>query len=168
MNGNSGGSAYGPQNVQAFGNASSDLFGGFGDIEKMKADELESGEYQQAAAYAGQEAQFSQQSTAIQEAQKARETTMAMGRTAAEVAGAGFAASGSGLDIMRSNAQQGALAQAVTSEQGQITTQGYQEQQQSFETMATIAGNAAKQANLASIGSFIAAGINVAAAAVPS
>jgi hypothetical protein len=101
-------------------------------------------------------------------AQKARETTMAMGRTASEVAGAGFAASGSALDVMRSNAQQGALAQAVTSENGMIQTQGYEQQQQSFETMATIAGNAAKQANLASIGSFAAAGISFAAAAVPS
>jgi hypothetical protein len=64
--------------------------------------------------------------------------------------------------------QQGALAQAVTSEQGQITTQGFQEQQQSYETMATIAGNAAKQANLASSGSFAAAGISFAAAAVPA
>jgi hypothetical protein len=56
----------------------------------------------------------------------------------------------------------------VTSEQGQITTQGFQEQQQSYETMATIAGNAAKQANLASSGSFAAAGISFAAAAVPA
>ena len=117
--------------------------------------------------FAGQEAQFSQQSTAIQIAQKNREATMAMGKTASEVAGAGFAASGSALDIMRSNAQQGALATAVTSENGKIQTQGYQEQQQSFETMATIAGNAAKQANLASIGSFAAAGLSFAAAAVP-
>ena len=95
-------------------------------------------------------------------------STMAMGKTASEVAGAGFAASGSALDIMRSNAQQGALATAVASENGQIQTQGFQEQQQSYETMATIAGNAAKQANLASIGSFAAAGLNFAAAAVPS
>ena len=48
-----------------------------------------------------------------------------------------------------------------------MQTQGYQEQQQRFETMATIAGNAAKPANLASIGSFAAAGINFVAAAVP-
>jgi hypothetical protein len=159
---------YGPSNVQAVAGGVSDIFAGFGDIDKMKADELEQGQYDQAAAFAGQEAQFSQQSTAIQVAQKNRETTMAMGRTASEVAGAGFAASGSALDIMRSNAQQGALAQAVTSENGMIQTQGYEQQQQSFETMATIAGNAAKQANLASIGSFAAAGISFAAAAVPS
>jgi hypothetical protein len=164
----SSGNPYGPQNVEAVGGGVSDLFAGFGDIDKMKADELEQGQYDQAAAFAGQEAQFSQQSTAIQMAQKNRETTMAMGKTASEVAGAGFAASGSALDIMRSNAQQGALATAVTSENGQIQTQGFQEQQQSYETMATIAGNAAKQANLASIGSFAAAGLNFAAAAVPS
>ena len=164
-NNSSGG--YGPENVTAVAGGVSDIFAGFGDIDKMKADELEQGQYDQAAAYAGQEAQYSQDSTAIQLAQKKRETTMAMGRTASEVAGAGFAASGSGLDIMRSNAQQGALAQAVTSEQGMVQTQSYQEQQQSFETMATIAGNAAKSANLASIGSFAAAGVSFVAAAVP-
>jgi hypothetical protein len=159
---------YGPQNVEAVAGGVSDIFAGFGDIDKMKADELEQGQYDQAAQFAGQEAQFSQQSTAIQVAQKNRETTMAMGKTASEVAGAGFAASGSALDIMRSNAQQGALATAVTSENGQIQTQGFQEQQQSYETMATIAGNAAKSANLASIGSFAAAGLSFAAAAVPA
>ena len=165
---NPSGGGYGPSNVNAASAGVSDIFAGFGDIDKMKADELEQGQYTQAAEFAGQEAKYSQDSTAIQLAQKNRETTMAMGKTASEVAGSGFAASGSGLDIMRSNAQQGSLAQAVTSEQGQINTQGYQEQQQSFETMATIAGNAAKSANIASIGSFAAAGISFAAAATPS
>ncbi|MFZ0373021.1 MAG: hypothetical protein WAL39_06870 [Xanthobacteraceae bacterium] len=167
MSSNSSSGGYGPENVQAVGAGVSDIFAGFGDVDKMKADELEQGQYDQAAAYAGQEAEISQMSTQIQEAQKVRQTTMAMGKTASEVAGAGFAASGSGLDIMRSNAQQGALAQAVTSEQGMVQTQSYQEQQQNFETMATIAGNAAKSANMASIGSFAAAGISFAAAAVP-
>ena len=160
--------AYGPSNVAAAGSGVSDIFAGFGDIDKMKADELESGQYTEAAQFAGEEAEYSQDSTAIQMAQKNREATMAMGKTASEVAGAGFAANGSALDIMRSNAQQGALATAVTSENGQIQTQGYQEQQQSFETMATIAGNAAKSANLASIGSFVGAGISFAAALTPS
>ena len=160
--------AYGTSNVNAAAGGISDIFAGFGDIDKMKADELEQGQYDQAAAFAGQEAQYSQDSTAIQLAQKNRETTMAMGKTASEVAGAGFAASGSALDVMRSNAQQGALASAVTSEQGQIQTQGYQEQQASYNTMAEIAGNAAKSANLASIGSFVGAGISFVAAATPS
>jgi hypothetical protein len=160
--------AYGSQNIGAAGAGVSDIFAGFGDIAKMKADELEQGQYQQAAEFAGQEAQYTQMSTAIKEAQENREIVQAQGKTSAEVAGAGFAASGSALDIMRSNAQQGALQQAVTSEQGQITTQGYIEQQNSFNTMATIAGNAAKSANLASIGSFAAAGISFAAAATPS
>jgi hypothetical protein len=164
---NSSSGGYGPENVQAVAGGVSDIFAGFGDIDKMKADELEQGQYDQAAAFAGQEAQYSQDSTAIQLAQKNRETTMAMGKTASEVAGAGFAASGSALDIMRSNAQQGALASAVTSEQGQIQTQGYVEQQQSYDTMAEIAGNAAKQANMASIGSFAAAGVSFVAAAIP-
>lgn len=164
----SSGSKYGAPNVMAVGAGVSDIFSAFGDIDKMKADELEQQQYEQAAQFAGQEAQFSQDSTAIQVAQKNRETTMAMGRTMSEVAGAGFAASGSALDIMRSNAQQGALAQAVTSENGMIQTQGYEQQEASYNIMAEIAGNAAKSANLSSIGSFAAAGLSFAAAAVPS
>ena len=117
MSSNSSG-GYGPQMLMAVGQGASDIFAGFGDIDKMKADELESGQYDQAAEYAGQEAEFSQHVDADPSGAENPPTTMAMGSTASEVAGAGFAASGSALDIMRSNAQQGSLAQAVTSEQG--------------------------------------------------
>jgi hypothetical protein len=45
-------------------------------------------------------------------------------RHAAQVAGDGFAASGSALDILRSSAAQGAIAKAVTGYQGLITEAG--------------------------------------------
>ena len=44
---------------------------------------------------------------------------------------------------------------------------GYDEQQQSYQTMATVAGNAAKSANLAAVGSFVGAGISTVAAFTP-
>lgn len=160
--------AYGTSNVNAGGNAVSDLFAGFGDLDKAKADELESGQYQEAAEYAGQEEQYTKESTAIKEAQESRELLMAQGKTSAAVAGAGLAENGSALDIMRQNASQGALQQAVTQQQGLITEQGYAEQEQSFETMSNIAGRAAKAANLAATGSFVAAGISTVAALTPS
>lgn len=145
----------------------SDIFSGFGDIDKMKADEMESGQYTEAADLALQNEQFTKQSTQIKEAQSNRQLTMAMGRTTADIAGAGFASSGSALDILSSNAQQGALTKAVASEQGLVTEAGYAEQAQSYQTMASVAANSAKQANLASIGSFVAAGFDFASAAVP-
>lgn len=144
----------------------SDIFAGFGDIAKMHADELESGQYTEAAELAEQNKQFTAQSTAIKQAQDTREITQAMGRTTADVAGAGFVTSGSALDILRSNAQQGALTKAVASEQGLITEAGYQEQADSYNTMAKVATDAAKGANLASIGSFAAGGLSLAGAAI--
>ncbi len=142
----------------------SDIFAGFGDIDKMKADELESGQYSEAAVLAEQNKQFTVQSTAIKEAQDTREITQAMGRTTAQVAGAGFSTSGSALDILRSNAQQGAITKAAASEQGLVTEAGYQEQADSYNTMASVAADAAKGANLASIGSFVGAGLQAEAA----
>ncbi len=160
--------SYGSSNVTSAGNAVSDIFAGFGDEDKAQADVLEEGQYEQAAAYAGQEEQEAVQSTAIKVSGQSRELALGQGRTIAAVAGAGLAQSGSALDVLRSNATQGALQQAVTGQQGLITEQGYAEQQQSYNTMATIAGNSAKAANLASTGSFVAAGISTLAAFTPS
>lgn len=161
--------AYGSANVQSFGTGVSDIFSGFGDIEKMKADELEAGQYEQAAQFALQNEQFTKDSTALKEAQINREVLGAQGRTTAEIASAGFqTGSGSALDLLRSGAQQGALTKAVASQQGLITEAGYQEQAQSYQTMAQVASEAAKGANLASIGSFVSAAFSFGAAAIPS
>jgi hypothetical protein len=65
------------------------------------------------------------------------------------VAGAGFAESGSALDLLCSSVQQGALTHAVLGQQGLITEAGYTERAQSYKTMAdaaTAAGNAANDA----------------------
>ena len=160
--------SYGTANINAAGAGVSDIFSGFGDLDKVKADELEQQQYTEAAGYAGQEEQFAKESTALKVAGESRDLLLAQGRTSAAVAGAGLAESGSALDILRTNAQQGALQQAVTNRQGLITESGYAEQQQSYQTMATVAGNAAKAANTAAVGSFVGAGISFVAAAVPS
>jgi len=159
---------YGPSNVNAGGNAVSDIFSGFGDLDKAKADELEQGQYTEAAAYAGQEEQFAKESTALKVAGESRDLLLGQGRTIAAVANAGLTESGSALDILRSNAQQGALQQAVTGQQGLITEAGYAEQQQSYQTMAEVAGNAAKAANLAAVGSFVGAGFSAVAVVMPT
>jgi hypothetical protein len=121
----------------------SDIFAASADKAKAQFDITEGQEYTLAGQLAGQNEQFTQMSTAIKEAQQSRQIAQAQGATAAAVGGAGFAASGSALDIMRSNAQQGALQQAVTSQQGLITEAGYAEQQQSYNLMAGAANTAA-------------------------
>jgi hypothetical protein len=153
---------------QAIGQAGtgvSDIFSGFGDLSKAQGDMLESQNYIQAADFAEQNEVYTERSTAIKEYQQDRENTMNIGQTKADIAGAGFANSGSGLAVLADEAGQGALTKAVIGQQGLITEAGYAEQAQSYENMASAAQMAAKAADTAAIGSFVAGGFQIAAAA---
>jgi hypothetical protein len=87
-----------------------------------------------------------------------------MGQTTADTAGAGFATSGSSMDMLRESAQQGALTKAVIGEQGLIQEAGYKEQAQSYDTMASAATMAAGAEKTAATGDFIGGGMQAAAA----
>jgi hypothetical protein len=145
------------------GQSVSDIFAGFGDLDKAKGAEFEQQSYEEASVLASQEAQFTSTSTAIKQAQSDRNTFMSIGKTTAAVSNAGLEQSGSALDILRESAQQGATTKAVLGAQGQITEAGYQEQAQSYSNMANAAGVAAKADNLAAVGSFVAGGISAVA-----
>lgn len=141
------------------GGAVSDLFAAQGARYKAQGDLAEQQQYTEAAGFADQNVAFTQQSTAIKEAQTERGIQNSLGQTRAGVAGAGFAESGSSLDILRDSASQGALQKSVMSEQGLITEAGYQEQGDSYRTMANAAGIAAQAENAAATGDDWAAGI---------
>jgi hypothetical protein len=133
-----------------FGGAASDLFAGFGDKSKAAGDFAEAKSYDLASALATQNEKFTETSTAIKEAQQQRSLTQTIGGQQADVAGAGFAESGSALDLLRDSASQGALTHAVLGQQGLITEAGYNEQAASYRNMseaATAAGNAENQAS---------------------
>jgi dsDNA-binding SOS-regulon protein len=146
-----------------FGGAASDLFAAQGDKSKQQFDYAEASNYELGANLADQNAQFTQTSTAIKEAQQQRELTMNLGATTATAAGSGFAASGSSLDILRESASQGALTHAVLGQQGLITEAGYKEQAQSYNTMATAATQAGNAEGNAATGADITGGIKIAA-----
>ena len=141
------------------GGGVSDLFAGIGAGYKAQGDLLEQQNYLLAAKYAKDEETYSQWSTNIQEAQQTREITQSLGKTQADVAGGGFALSGSNLDILRDSASQGALTKAVLGEQGLISEAGYEEQAQSYMTMASAAGMAAQAEKTAETGDFITGAI---------
>lgn len=143
-----------------FGGAVSDIFAGFGDEYKAEGAQFEAQSYEEAAALANQEAQFTATSTAIKQQQSDRALFTSLGRTTAAVAGAGLAQSGSALDILRESAQQGATTKAAIGQQGLITEAGYQEQAQSYENMAQAAEVAIKADKEAALGSFIGGGID--------
>ena len=125
------------------GGGISDLFAAQGDLAKAKGDIFEAQNYDLAAKYADQEAFFTKESTAIQSMQSERQTYQSMSQTRADIAGGGFAASGSGLDILAQSAGQGTLQKAVLERQGLITEAGFEEQAQSYRNMESAAEMAA-------------------------
>lgn len=141
----------------------SDIFAGQADFAKAGYDRIEGQEYSLAAQLATQNAQFTQQATAIKQAQTSREVSKSLGATTAAVAGAGFATSGSALDILRESASQGALTKAVVGEQGLITEAGYNEQAQSYNLMASAANQAASAETTAGHEAQLLGGIDIAA-----
>jgi hypothetical protein len=135
--------AIGAGTFSDIGGGISDLFAIGADKAKAQGDRFEAQNYDLAAKYALQEEAFTKESTAIQGMQAERQMYSSMSQTKADIAGGGFAASGSGLDILASSASQGALQQAVIQRQGLITEQGYEEQAQSYRNMESAANLAA-------------------------
>jgi hypothetical protein len=157
--------AFGSSTFSDIGGAVADLYGAKASRAKAQYDIIEQQQYGLAGQFAEQNVQITQMSTAIKEAQEQRAILGSLGQTRAAVAGAGFAASGSALDILRSSAMQGSLTKAVMSEQGLVTEAGYHEQAQSYQLMARAAGQAAEAEKQTAEGQDIAAGIKFGAAA---
>jgi hypothetical protein len=103
---------------------------------KARGDIAEADNYDLASGLARENEAYTAQSTRIQQSQLDRQVTQAIGGQQASVAGAGFASSGSALDIMRDSAAQGALAHGTLAAQGAITEAGFEEQAKSFDTMS--------------------------------
>jgi hypothetical protein len=149
--------ALGSAIFSGIGGAASDLFAAEGYKAKAAGDRMEAQNYDLASELAKQNEKFTETSTAIKQSQIDRENTKMIGGQEADVAGAGFAASGSALDLLRESASQGALTHAVASEQGVITEAGYNEQAQSYTNMSTAARMAADAADKAATGADISA-----------
>jgi len=132
--------AFGSGTISSLSGAATDLFFAPKAYEaKARGSEFEKKNYLLAADYAEQNVKFTEQSTAIKLAQNQRDITKTIGGQQAQVAGAGYAASGTALDLLRESASQGALTQQVLAAQGQITEAGYKQQAQSYQNMASAA-----------------------------
>jgi hypothetical protein len=156
--------AIGASTFSSIGGGISDLFAIGADKAKAQGDLLEAQNYDLASKYALQEAAYTKESTAIQGMQAERQMYSSMSQTSADIAGGGFAASGSGLDILAQSASQGALQQAVIQRQGLITEQGYEEQAQSYQNMEAAANLAAGAEEKAAQGALWSAGFKFAGA----
>lgn len=123
--------------ITQLGGAVGDLFGSSGATAEAKS-------YTGAATLANQNAQLTAASTRIQQTQLSRQILQTEGTQTAEVAGAGFQESGSALDLLRSSASQGALAQSLTNIQGAINENAYAEQAGAYTAAAASAKENAK------------------------
>jgi hypothetical protein len=156
--------AFGAGTINSLGSAVSDLFAADAHRSKAVGLGIEATNYDEASQFATQNEKFTEQSTAIKQSQIDRSNYLTIGGQQADVAGAGFAASGSALDIMRDSAAQGALTKAVGAEQGLITEEGYKVQSDSYTNMAKAARVAQDAENHAAEGSDIASGFHAASA----
>lgn len=126
------------------GGAVNDLFGASGARTAGDA-------YGSASDFATINARIAASATAARDEQIRRQVARSLGSTSAGVAGAGFAASGSALDILRSSAQEGALVRAVGEEQGAINVNSYLEQAGMFKGMQRAADTSATGQGIAGL-----------------
>jgi|CXWL01.1.fsa_nt_gi hypothetical protein len=102
--------------------------------------------------------QFQEKSTAIQQMQADREIYKTIGGAEADIAGAGFSASGSGLDILRDSAAQGALTKEIIGVQGSIDANVYKQAALGYRMQAEASRGTAGIADVTAAGDEAAAG----------
>ena len=129
--------AFGLDTIGDFSGAVKDIFGGLGQQQSAST-------YRQAAAIAGQNADYAGESAAIRTYQVERKAYQTVSGQAADVASAGFANSGSALDLLRDSTAQGHLSSAASQIQGQMDINNYKQSQTAYLGEATAADTAAK------------------------
>lgn len=132
-----------------FGSAVSDLFA-------SKGAKISAAGYRRAAGITRENIKLVEYSNEIKQLMADREIYKTIGGQQADVAGAGFAASGTALDLLRDSQAQGELTKHLLETQGDIDVNELQARVDLYETQAAAAKNAAK-------GSLISAGIKAVA-----
>jgi|SRR6185312_1198168 len=114
---------------------------------KAAGDIAEASNYDLASTLAEANKAYTDQSTRLQQSQLNRNITQTIGGQQAGVAASGFGAGGSAAYLLRDSQAQGALAKGVLAQQGVITEAGYEQQAQSYTTLAN-AGRATAAAEM--------------------
>lgn len=156
--------AFGSGTISSVGSAVNDLFAADAHRSKAQGLRIEATNYDLASGFATENEKFAETSTSIKQAQTDRQIFQTIGGQQADIAGGGFAASGSSLDMLRDSAAQGALTKAVGAEQGLITEEGYKVQAESYTNMSAAARMAADAEDRAATGSEWASAFHAASA----
>lgn len=134
--------------IAGAGSAVKDLFSAYGSFKAA-------GNYKEAASQAEQNAVEAIVSSNLQEQMVGQQLAKTQGTAETNIAGGNLEIGGSGLDIIRMNAVQGARAQAMVNDQGLINQKSYQEQAKAYRAEASAA-------NMSGIGGILAAAATVA------
>lgn len=110
------------------GGALNDFGTAFGDLTASKGSKEAAKSFGEAASLEDENAQIAKASGAIEQAQMGRAVYQNMSQATAAMGGNGLKLTGSGQDILRSSAQQGALAGAKIGAQTQVQVTGYEAQ----------------------------------------
>lgn len=137
------------------GGAVSSVFGGIGTLQGAKGFTAAAQFAQKAAQYAAENATIAEATGRIQKLQAQRQIEQQIGGQQADIAGAGFARSGSALDLMRDSAAQGALTKGLIANQAAINVRGYQEEAQGKLAEAQSYNAQAAAAKTSGIGSIL-------------
>lgn len=134
-----------------FQNAAIDAGGAVSSLFGARGARSSAGSYDEARRIAEENARIARSATAIRDMQLKRTIFKTLGGQQAQVAGAGFAASGSALDLLRDSAAQGAHARAINEAQGAITVNSYLEQAGMFGGMSDAARASAQGQGIAGL-----------------
>lgn len=137
------------------GGAVTALFGAKGAIASATS-------YEEAAAIAAQNAKLAKEAAAITDAQQQRQVFQTIGAQRAGIAGAGFAESGTAIDLLRSSASQGALTHALTAVNGAIQENSYAVQAGMYSGLAGAAKSTAKSETISGVLQGISGAANLA------
>jgi hypothetical protein len=132
--------------------AASSLLGGYADL---KAGNASAKVLRGNADTMRTNAELTANSTSLRVMQQQRKAYQVLGGQRADIAGAGLAASGSALDVIRSSAQQSSVDKSLIQMQGQIDVNSMTRQAQNYDAQAKAAQKAGKASFFGSIGKIL-------------
>lgn len=156
----------GAQSVQAgfnsAGMAVQSIFGAKASRTMAAGYDASAATYGQAAALARKNAKIVEQSTELKTMQTERQLYKVIGGQQSDVAGAGFAAKGTALDLLADSTSQGELTLSLIELQGEIDVNAYMTQAAAYEGQAALATSQASAARTNAQGSQIGGYIHAA------
>ena len=129
-----------------------DIFGFLGQEDIARGDKEAASLYGEAATLEHQNVEAEQAATSIRTTQIKRQNYQQLGGIQSQVAGGGFALSGSAQDIMRSSQEQGSLKIQSAQTQGALQEQGYNIAATGYNAEAAQASAAGKAAQMSAFG----------------